>query len=161
MVMVLDENFGIEHGLMTTVHAYTNDQRTADQLHSDPRRARAAAINIIPTSTGAATAVGLVLPNLAGRLTGISLRVPVPAGSITDLVATLTELSHLLNRLLGEKVRLKIGARNRIREYVTMNPGTEGGGGVTRIGDDNLLMAYVHVAHDCVVGNKTIFGKNR
>ena len=89
MVMVLDENFGIEHGLMTTVHAYTNDQRTADQLHSDPRRARAAAINIIPTSTGAATAVGLVLPNLAGRLTGISLRVPVPAGSITDLVATL------------------------------------------------------------------------
>lgn len=90
MVKVLHENFGgIENGLMTTVHAYTNDQKVADQLHSDPHRARAAAINIIPTSTGAAKAVGLVLPELNGKLTGISLRVPVPAGSITDLVATL------------------------------------------------------------------------
>lgn len=89
MVKVLHESFGVENGLMTTVHAYTNDQRVADQLHSDPHRARAAAINIIPTSTGAAKAVGLVLPELNGKLTGISLRVPVPAGSITDLVATL------------------------------------------------------------------------
>ncbi len=89
MVKVLDETFGLQQGLMTTVHAYTNDQRVSDQLHSDPHRARAAAINIIPTSTGAAKAVGLVLPNLNGKLTGISLRVPVPAGSITDLVATL------------------------------------------------------------------------
>jgi glyceraldehyde 3-phosphate dehydrogenase len=76
---------------MTTVHAYTNDQRVADQLHSDPHRARAAAVNIIPTSTGAAKAVGEVLPDLKGKLTGISLRVPVPAGSITDLVATLAK----------------------------------------------------------------------
>ncbi len=89
MVKILDENFGLESGLMTTVHAYTNDQRLADQLHSDPHRARAAALNIIPTSTGAAKAVGLVLPELDGKLTGISLRVPVPAGSITDLVVTL------------------------------------------------------------------------
>lgn len=88
MVKILHENFGIEKGLMTTVHAYTNDQRVSDQLHSDPHRSRAAALNIIPTSTGAAKAVGLVLPDLNGKLTGLSLRVPVPAGSITDLVAT-------------------------------------------------------------------------
>jgi len=88
MVKVLHENFGLEKGLMTTVHAYTNDQRVSDQLHEDPHRSRAAALNIIPTSTGAAKAVGLVLPELNGKLTGISLRVPVPAGSITDLVAT-------------------------------------------------------------------------
>jgi glyceraldehyde 3-phosphate dehydrogenase len=90
MVKVLHENFGLEHGLMTTVHAYTNDQRVADQLHPDPHRARAAAVNIIPTSTGAAKAVGVVLPKLKGKLTGIALRVPVPVGSITDLVATLS-----------------------------------------------------------------------
>ena len=88
MAKVLNENFGIEKGLMTTVHAYTNDQRVSDQLHADPHRSRAAALNIIPTSTGAAKAVGLVLPDLNGKLTGLSLRVPVPAGSITDLVAT-------------------------------------------------------------------------
>eukprot|EP00913_Durusdinium_trenchii_P035283 g33013.t1 len=87
--LVLNEQFGFESGLMTTVHAYTNDQRIADQLHEDPYRARAAAVNIIPTTTGAAKAVGLVLPELNGRLTGMSLRVPVPAGSITDLVAKL------------------------------------------------------------------------
>src|SRR5258708_21269929 len=89
MVKVLNEKFGLEKGLMTTVHAYTNDQRVSDQLHSDPHRSRAAALNIIPTSTAAAKAVGLVLPELNGKLTGISLRVPVAAGSITDLVATL------------------------------------------------------------------------
>jgi glyceraldehyde 3-phosphate dehydrogenase len=87
MAKVLHEQFGIEKGLMTTVHAYTNDQRVADQLHADPHRARAAALNIIPTSTGAAKAVGEVLPELNGKLTGISLRVPVAAGSVTDLVA--------------------------------------------------------------------------
>jgi glyceraldehyde 3-phosphate dehydrogenase len=89
MVKVLNDSFGLEKGLMTTVHAYTNDQRVSDQLHSDPHRSRAAALNIIPTSTGAAKAVGLVLPEVNGKLTGISLRVPVAAGSITDLVATL------------------------------------------------------------------------
>lgn len=89
MVKVLNEKFGIEKGLMTTVHAYTNDQKVSDQLHADPHRSRAAALNIIPTSTGAAKAVGEVLPEVNGKLTGISLRVPVPAGSITDLTAVL------------------------------------------------------------------------
>ena len=89
MVKVLNDKFGLQHGLMTTCHAYTNDQKVADQLHGDPRRARAAAINIIPTSTGAAKAVGLVLPEVAGKLTGYALRVPVPTGSITDLTAVL------------------------------------------------------------------------
>ena len=96
MVKVLNDNFGLEHGLMTTCHAYTNDQKVADQLHSDPRRARAAAINIIPTSTGAAKAVGLVLPEVAGKLTGYALRVPVPTGSITDLTAVLCQRKSLL-----------------------------------------------------------------
>lgn len=86
---VLMENFGLEHGLMTTVHAYTNDQRVGDQIHSDPRRARAAAINMIPTTTGAAKAVGKVIPELKGKLNGLALRVPVANGSLTDLVAVL------------------------------------------------------------------------
>jgi len=93
MVKVLHENFGLEEGLMTTIHAYTNDQRVSDLIHSDPHRARAAALNIIPTSTGAAKAVGKVYPPVNKKLTGISLRVPVPAGSITDLVATLTKVA--------------------------------------------------------------------
>jgi glyceraldehyde 3-phosphate dehydrogenase len=84
---VLDDAFGIEDGFMTTVHAYTGDQRLVDALHKDPRRARSAALNIVPTTTGAAKATGLVLPALEGRLDGLSLRVPVPDGSITDLVA--------------------------------------------------------------------------
>ena len=86
---VLHDNWGIESGFMTTVHAYTSDQRLQDAPHSDPRRARAAALNIIPTSTGAAKAIGLVLPDLKGKLDGNSLRVPTPAGSYTDLVAVL------------------------------------------------------------------------
>ena len=91
MVKILNEQFTLEQGLMTTVHAYTNDQRVSDQLHSDPHRARAAAINIIPTTTGAAEAVGKVYESVQGKLTGISLRVPVPVGSVTDLVATLKD----------------------------------------------------------------------
>ena len=86
---VLDEAFGIEEGFMTTVHAYTNDQRLADVPHKDLRRSRAAAENIIPTTTGAARAVGKVLPQLKGRLDGTALRVPVPDGSIVDFVARL------------------------------------------------------------------------
>jgi len=86
---VLHETFGIESGLMTTVHAYTNDQPTQDQPHADPYRARAAAQNIIPTSTGAAKAVGLVIPELQGKLTGIALRVPVVTGSVVDLTVNL------------------------------------------------------------------------
>ncbi|MFB7511067.1 type I glyceraldehyde-3-phosphate dehydrogenase [Streptomyces broussonetiae] len=89
MAKVLDENFGIVKGLMTTVHAYTNDQRILDFPHKDLRRARAAAENIIPTTTGAAKATALVLPQLKGKLDGIAMRVPVPTGSATDLVVQL------------------------------------------------------------------------
>ncbi|MFD4242998.1 type I glyceraldehyde-3-phosphate dehydrogenase [Streptomyces sp. NPDC058525] len=89
MAKVLLENFGIVKGMMTTVHAYTNDQRILDFPHSDLRRARAAAENIIPTTTGAAKATALVIPELAGKLDGIAMRVPVPTGSVTDLVIEL------------------------------------------------------------------------
>jgi glyceraldehyde 3-phosphate dehydrogenase len=88
LAKVFHDTFGIERGLMTTVHAYTADQNLQDGPHSDLRRARAAAINIVPTSTGAAKAIGLVLPELKGKLDGFALRVPVPTGSITDLTVT-------------------------------------------------------------------------
>ena len=89
MVKVLHDSFGVKYGLMSTIHSYTNDQKILDQVHSDLRRARAAAMNIIPTSTGAAKAVGLVLPELQGRLHGMAFRVPTSTVSITDFVATL------------------------------------------------------------------------
>lgn len=91
MAKVLDEEFGIIRGLMTTIHAYTNDQAILDQPHKDLRRARAAALSIIPTSTGAAKAISLVLPNLKGKLDGYALRVPVPTGSATDLTVELAK----------------------------------------------------------------------
>ncbi|MDP4219106.1 MAG: type I glyceraldehyde-3-phosphate dehydrogenase [Bacteroidota bacterium] len=87
LVKVLNDSFGIEYGLMTTVHSYTNDQNILDLPHKDLRRARSAAINIIPTSTGAARAIGSIIPELKGKLDGTSLRVPTPDGSITDLTA--------------------------------------------------------------------------
>ena len=89
MVKVLDEAFGLESGFMQTIHAYTADQNLQDAPHKDLRRARAAAYSIVPTSTGAAKAVGLVLPHLKGKLNGSSLRVPIPDGSITDFTAIL------------------------------------------------------------------------
>ncbi len=88
LVKVLNDNFQIEKGLITTIHAYTNDQNVADMMHKDLRRARAAAINIIPTTTGAAKAIGEVIPELKGKLDGMAMRVPVANGSVTDLVAT-------------------------------------------------------------------------
>jgi glyceraldehyde 3-phosphate dehydrogenase len=91
MAKVLHDAFTIEHGYMTTIHAYTNDQRILDLPHEDLRRARAAAINLIPTSTGAARAIGLVLPDLKGKVDGVAIRAPVPTGSIVDLVVHLTE----------------------------------------------------------------------
>jgi len=91
MAKVLNDSFGIVKGLMTTIHAYTNDQRILDFPHKDLRRARAAAVNIIPTTTGAAKATALVLPELAGKLHGYALRVPVPDGSVTDLTAELAK----------------------------------------------------------------------
>ena len=91
LAYILDKEFGIESGLMTTVHAYTNDQRLADVPHSDWRRSRAAAENTIPTTTGAARAVGKVLPQLAGKLDGMAMRVPVPDGSVVDLVTIMSK----------------------------------------------------------------------
>jgi glyceraldehyde 3-phosphate dehydrogenase len=89
MAKVLDDAFGIEKGYITTIHAYTADQNLQDAPHKDLRRARAAALSIVPTSTGAAKAVGLVLPHLSGKLDGVAMRVPVPDGSLTDLTVIL------------------------------------------------------------------------
>jgi glyceraldehyde 3-phosphate dehydrogenase len=115
---VLHESFGIVEGLMTTVHAYTNDQRVADLVHSDPRRARAAAINIIPTTTGAARAVGKVIPELNGKLNGFSLRVPVPDGSVVDLVVTLKK-SVTAEEVNAALKRAAEGKLKGILEYST------------------------------------------
>jgi glyceraldehyde 3-phosphate dehydrogenase len=93
MVKVLDDNFGLVHGFMSTVHAYTADQRLVDAPHKDLRRARAAAVNIIPTTTGAAKAVTEVIPHLKGKITGNSMRVPLVTGSITDFTAVLTKVT--------------------------------------------------------------------
>ncbi|GAB2852216.1 type I glyceraldehyde-3-phosphate dehydrogenase [Actinocorallia aurea] len=90
LAKVLNDSFGVEKGLMTTIHAYTQDQNLQDAPHSDLRRARAAALNIVPTSTGAAKAIGLVLPELKGKLDGYALRVPIPTGSATDLTVELS-----------------------------------------------------------------------
>ena len=95
LAKVLHDAFGVEHGLMTTIHAYTADQNLQDGPHKDLRRARAAALNIVPTGTGAAKAIGLVLPELNGKLDGYALRVPVPTGSTTDLTVTLTKAASL------------------------------------------------------------------
>src|SRR5207342_2758514 len=91
LAKVIHEEFGIERGLMTTIHAYTADQRLQDMPHKDPRRARAAAVNLIPTTTGAAKAVGLVLPELNGKLNGMAIRAPVITGSVVDLVCEVSK----------------------------------------------------------------------
>ncbi|MEO8289948.1 MAG: type I glyceraldehyde-3-phosphate dehydrogenase [Gaiellaceae bacterium] len=98
---VLNDSFGIETGFMTTIHAYTNDQRILDLPHSDLRRARAAAINLIPTSTGAARAIGLVIPELKGKVDGVAIRAPVPDGSLVDLTA------HLAREVTVEEVNAR------------------------------------------------------
>src|ERR687886_985735 len=102
---VLNDEFGIESGLMTTIHAYTADQRLQDMPHKDLRRARAAAVNLIPTSTGAAKAIGLVIPELDGKLNGIAVRAPIPTGSLVDLVVTVSEETSVdeVNRVFAEK----------------------------------------------------------
>jgi glyceraldehyde 3-phosphate dehydrogenase len=116
MAKVLDDAFGIEKGYITTIHAYTADQNLQDAPHKDLRRARAAALSIVPTSTGAAKAVGLVLPHLSGKLDGVAMRVPVPDGSLTDLTAvlkrevTIAEINAAM-RAAGE------GAMKGILEY--------------------------------------------
>ncbi len=116
MAKVLHETFGIKHGLMTTCHAYTNDQRILDAVHKDLRRARAGAIAIIPTTTGAARAVGKVLPALKGKLDGISLRVPTPVGSVTDLSVVLEKPATVeeINKAMKEAAE---GSLKGILEY--------------------------------------------
>jgi glyceraldehyde 3-phosphate dehydrogenase len=102
---VLHETLGIRHGLMTTIHAYTGDQRLVDTPHKDPRRARAAGVNLIPTSTGAAKALGLVIPELAGKLHGFAVRVPIPTGSIVDLTVETSRATSVdeVNALFRER----------------------------------------------------------
>jgi glyceraldehyde 3-phosphate dehydrogenase len=112
MVKVLSDNFGVVRGFMTTVHAYTNDQRILDLPHKDLRRARAAALSIIPTSTGAARAIGLVIPELDGKMDGIAMRVPVPDGSVTDLV---TEVSKPVTKEQVNEAFRKAANSNRLR----------------------------------------------
>ena len=116
MVKILDDNWGIENGFMTTIHAYTADQNLQDAPHKDLRRARAAAYSIIPTSTGAAQAVGLVMPHLSGKLNGNAMRVPIPNGSVTDFTV------NLKNAATAEEVNAKFkeaseGAMKGILEY--------------------------------------------
>jgi len=111
VVEVLNDSFGIVYGIMTTIHAYTNDQKILDLPHSDLRRARAAAVNIIPTTTGAAAAVGLVIPELKGKLDGMAVRVPVTDGSLVDLVcelksdATVEGVNSAMHRIVFQQMR--------------------------------------------------------
>jgi len=116
LVKILDDAFGIEEGLLSTIHAYTNDQRLADVPHKDIRRSRAAAENIVPTTTGAARAVGKVMPHLAGKLDGVAMRVPVPDGSIVDFIARLRQTPDAAE--VNDAVRRAAqGAMSRIVEY--------------------------------------------
>ncbi len=117
LAKVIDDAFGLEEGFMTTVHAYTGDQSLVDGLHKDPRRARAAALNIVPTTTGAARATGLVLPAVQGRLDGLALRVPVPDGSITDLVANVTSSVTVAGVQDAFREAATAGALERVLEF--------------------------------------------
>jgi len=116
MAKVLNDTFGVKQGMMTTIHAYTNDQRILDLPHSDLRRARSAAVSIIPTTTGAAKAVGLVIPELKGKLDGMAMRVPTPDGSITDFVAVLKKKTTVEEVNAAFKKASK-GAMKGILEY--------------------------------------------
>ena len=145
--ILLDE-FGIERGFMTTTHAYTNDQSILDLPHADLRRARAAAVNVIPTSTGAAKAIGLVVPELKGRLDGIAMRVPVPDGSVVDLVlelgreATVEEINGAI------KAKADKGALAGILEY-TEDPIVSSdviGSSYSSVFDSKLTMANGRLA---------------
>ena len=143
---VLNEKFGIVKGLMVTVHGYTNDQNVLDQVHKDLHRSRAAAVNIIPTSTGAAVAVGKVLPELNGKLDGYALRVPVPTGSITDLTVELARdvTAEEINAAVEEAAN---GAFKGIIEYVT---------------DPIVSSDIVHNPHSSIFdsGNTKVIGGN-
>src|SRR5213080_1456131 len=139
LAKVLHDRFGIEQGFMTTIHAYTNDQQILDLPHSDLRRARAAAINLIPTSTGAARAIGLVLPDLKGKVDGISVRAPVPTGSITDLVVR-----------LGREVTV-----DDVNSAYRAAADTGSFEGILRYADDPLVSTdIVHSPYSCIVDSE-------
>ena len=134
MVSVLHASFGVSHGLMTTIHAYTGDQRLIDAPHSDMRRARSAALSMIPTTTGAASAVGLVIPELNGKLDGMAVRVPTPDGSFTDFVAVLKKA------VTAEEVNaaFRCAARGRLK-------------GILEYTEDPIVSAdIVGNAHSCI-----------
>ncbi len=138
LAKVLDDLAGIQSGFMTTIHAYTNDQSILDLPHKDLRRARAAAINLIPTSTGAAKAIGLVLPHLQGKVDGISVRAPVPTGSITDLVVTLGR------EVTAEEV-------NAVYAAAASGPLA----GIMQYSEDPLVSTdIVHNPHSCIVDSR-------
>jgi glyceraldehyde 3-phosphate dehydrogenase len=139
LAKVLHDAFTIEQGFMTTIHAYTNDQQILDLPHKDLRRARAAAINLIPTSTGAARAIGLVLPDLKGKVDGISVRAPVPTGSITDLVVR-----------LGRDVTV-----DDINAAYRSAADTDSFAGILRYADDPLVSTdIVHSSYSCIVDSE-------
>jgi glyceraldehyde 3-phosphate dehydrogenase len=139
LAKVLHDAFTIEQGFMTTIHAYTNDQQILDLPHKDLRRARAAAINLIPTSTGAARAIGLVMPDLKGKVDGISVRAPVPTGSITDLVVR-----------LGREVTV-----DEINAAYSSAADTGSLEGILRYADDPLVSTdIVHSAYSCIVDSE-------
>ena len=135
MVKVLNDNFGVESGLMSTIHSYTNDQKILDQVHEDLRRARAAAMNIIPTTTGAARAVGLVLPELNGKIHGMAFRVPTSTVSVTDFVAT-----------------IKTGASADDINSAYRQAADESMNGILDYSDKPLVSAdYNHDPHSCII----------
>ena len=138
MVKVIDENFGIAEGFMTTIHAYTSDQNLQDAPHKDLRRARAAAYSIVPTSTGAAKAVGLVLPHLAGKLNGNAMRVPIPDGSVTDFTVNLKKPATVAEINAAMKAASE-GSIKGIMEY------TE---------DEIVSIDIVGNAHSCIFDSK-------
>lgn len=139
LAKVLHDNFTVEQGFMTTIHAYTNDQQILDLPHKDLRRARAAAINLIPTSTGAAKAIGLVMPDLKGKVDGISVRAPVPTGSITDLVV------RLAREVTVDDVN---GAYRAAADTGSLE-------GILRYADDPLVSTdIVHSHYSCIVDSE-------
>jgi glyceraldehyde 3-phosphate dehydrogenase len=139
LAKVLHDEFTIEQGFMTTIHAYTNDQRVLDLPHEDLRRARAAAINLIPTSTGAARAIGVVMPDLKGKVDGMSMRAPVPDGSIVDLVCR-----------LGRETTV-----DEVNEAFRSKADTGNFEGILRYSDDPLVSTDIqHSSYSCIVDSE-------
>jgi glyceraldehyde 3-phosphate dehydrogenase len=139
LAKVLHDELTIEQGFMTTIHAYTNDQRVLDLPHEDPRRARAAAINLIPTSTGAAKAIGLVMPELQGKVDGMSMRAPVPTGSIVDLVCR-----------VGRET-----AKDEINELFRAKADTGRFEGIMQYSDEALVSTDIqHSSYSCIVDSE-------